>query len=334
MMSLLQDKQGLSQEMASELLQGMLVGALTNIDIQQVLYLLAEKGESEAEIGGFVDVLLQNALPFERPEGDILELCGTGGSGQARFNVSTTVVFLCASLGIPVAKHGNVGSREANGSFDFLQALGLPSQLDPSISANLLLSQNCCFLFAKQYHPVLKKMAPIRQALGRRSIFNLCGPLSNPARPSAQVLGCTDEKTAQLLLNVLINMGRRRVAVLVGAEGVDEVSTRGITQVWGFDEERGSFFYEISPEKLGLDISAYPCSLALDNARFFHDVFGKGDASHSLSKHVALSAAVPLLLMKKVASIEDGVELALQQIASKALYQQYLDYQAEIKHLI
>ena len=326
-LSVLEKKQSLNEDASFAVLQKMLSSDLNTEDIQRVLVLLAEKGETNEEVFGFVRGLMSYSLPFERPSGDILELCGTGGSGQDRFNLSTTVAFLCSSLGIRVAKHGNVGSRQANGSFDFLQALDLPMQLDPFISANLLINQNCCFLFAKQYHPLLKKMAPIRQALGRRSIFNLCGPLCNPARPSVQVVGCTHEKTAQLMLKVLAKMGRRRAVALVGGDGVDEVSFREKTLVLGFDEERTSFSYEINPSEIGLDIQSYPCALAVDNAQLFHHVFARGNVHHDVAKHVALSAAVPLLLMKKVKSVKEGVELAFHQIASTALYQSYLDYQ-------
>ncbi|MEK9657405.1 MAG: anthranilate phosphoribosyltransferase [bacterium] len=321
----LKEGKDLSRQQAALCLEFMLTDEADALQIQTVLEAFILKGEVESELLGFSDVLMRHVTPLARTERPVLELCGTGGSGQERFNISTTVAFLCSSLGISVAKHGNVGSLKANGSFDFLQALEINIDGSAQDAVADLDRYELCFLFARVYHPVLKKLAPIRKAIGKRSIFNLLGPLCNPARPDYQVLGCTTLAAAELLASTLQGLDRKRAFVLVGAGGCDEVSLQGVTKVLDVSKQEMSAF-EVDPDKLGIRGRAYPCGTAYENAALFHQVFSEGDMTHPLAKHVALSAALPLWMMDKVPDVKSGYALASAQIANGGLYQQYLAF--------
>ncbi|HYE04935.1 MAG TPA: anthranilate phosphoribosyltransferase [Planctomycetota bacterium] len=186
----------------------------------------AERGETGDELAAVVRALLARAatLPMD---GACLDLCGTGGSGLARFNVSTTAAFVLAAAGVPVAKHGNRGSRRPDGSFDLLDALGIPFALTGEQHARLRRETGVCFLFARAMHPAVAAVAPMRKAAGRRTIFNLAGPLANPCRPRRQLIGVIDERTARVVAAALAALGCERACVVWGAPGIDEFSITG-----------------------------------------------------------------------------------------------------------
>lgn len=214
---------------------------------------LHHKGETPAEIAGFVRVFLRHAVRPELP-GDLLDVCGTGGDKAGLFNVSTAVMFVAAACGVPIVKHGNRGITSKSGGADVLEALGIRLDLDPAES---LATAGCAFLFAQRYHPAFKAVAPVRQFLGRQgtpTIFNIIGPLLNPALPAYQLAGVFSENLLLTYAEVFRLLGRRRALVLHGAGGLDEASTLGDTHGLMVEHTAISSFH-ISPAALGLPIA-------------------------------------------------------------------------------
>ena len=322
----LQQKVDLDIQQAEACLNSLLTEETSPKQCKAILEALIEKGETEDEILGFSKALLSKSIQVPHHQKTVLEVCGTGGSGQDRFNISTAVAFLCASIGISVAKHGNLGSQKANGSFDFLQALNINIHNSPEEAAQQLDEKKLCFLFARAYHPVLKKLGPIRKEIGKRSILNLIGPLCNPAHPTHQVLGCTNIKTAHCLANALIQLGRQHVMVVVGEEGCDEVSffkQTTIIEKTRISEKK----YKINAKEYGITPQKYAVGLAKNNADLFIEVIKNAQANHPLAKHISFSAALPFYMMGKTKSIQEGYHLALNQIKEKKVYQTVQDYQ-------
>ncbi|NRA37776.1 MAG: anthranilate phosphoribosyltransferase, partial [Planctomycetes bacterium] len=179
---------GMDAVQTVELLELLMSGSLEDAQGAELLVNMAERGETAVEVAAWVSALREKAVACPFPQ-NCLDVCGTGGSGLSRFNVSTTVAFICAAHGIPVAKHGNRGSQRANGSFDLLDVLGIPFDFNGEQLKSVLEQTNLCFLFARSMHPAVGKVVPYRKAAGRRSIFNLAGPLANPADISHQIIG-------------------------------------------------------------------------------------------------------------------------------------------------
>lgn len=189
---------------------------------------LQNRGIHAQEISGFARALLKDALLLEAPKGSI-DVCGTGGDAQGTFNISTTVAFVAAAAGIAVAKHGNRSISSRCGSADILEVLGVPTQLPPEDAARMLRETGFTFLFAPIYHPVMKELASLRKNLGVRTIFNLLGPLLNPARVKRQVVGVYDPSILKPYAEALSQLGSKE-ALVVCAGGLDEISTITPTQ--------------------------------------------------------------------------------------------------------
>ncbi len=266
---------GMSDAEVSGVLERLVGGQQTPEWCAELLVAWSRRGETASELAALVRFLLSRAVALPGIDGAI-DLCGTGGSGLTRFNVSTTAAFVLAAAGVPVAKHGNKGSGRSNGSFDLLDVLRVPYQLTPEKLAKLHRETGVCFLFARAMHPVVGAIAPARklatQQIGR-TIFNLAGPLANPVRPIRQVIGTTDEKTAHLIAEALrlLGAGRDRVRAVVvrGHPGIDEVSITGPTHVW---EVHGGRVHHAIVERIhqkGLEHTQLPGGDAGDNAVIF-----------------------------------------------------------------
>ena len=256
------------------------------------------RGETGAEVAAVVRALLARATPIPLP-GPCFDLCGTGGSGLTRYNVSTTTAFILAALGVPVAKHGNRGSARPNGSFDLLDALGIPFQLSPAHQAELFTTTGVCFLFARQVHPAVGAVAPMRKAAGRRTIFNLAGPLANPCRPVRQVVGVAHERTAHVVTEALKDLGVDRAAVVLGHPGLDEVSITGPTHLW---EVVGGHAHHRIIDRLhhaDLDHAHLPGGDAAENALLFAELVA-GRAPGPLEDMVVLNAALALACWREL----------------------------------
>jgi anthranilate phosphoribosyltransferase len=261
-----------------------------------VLAAWTARGETGGELAAVVRWLLARAtaLPFH---GGCLDLCGTGGSGLTRFNISTTVAFVLAAAGVPVVKHGNKGSKAANGSFDLLDALGIPYQLRPESLDRLRRETGICFLFARLMHPVVGSLAPARKAAAaagaRRTVFNLAGPLANPARPSRQVIGVPDAATAAVVAEAVRLLGVERAAVVRGHPGIDEISITGPTHIWECAGGHVRHAIIDRTHQAGLDHEHLPGGEAAANAALF-DALIHGRETGPLRSMVIANAAAAL----------------------------------------
>lgn len=282
---------GMDGTQAGELLDLLMGGGLAPNEGAELLVALAERGETADELAAFVRGLLARAtgLPLD---GACMDTCGTGGSGLTRFNVSTTVAFVLAAAGVPVAKHGNRGSTRPNGSFDLLDQLGVPYALPPAALARLRRETGVCFLFARAMHPAVAAVAPFRKAAVRRTIFNLAGPLANPCRPQRQVVGVTNERTARVVAGALARLGVARALVVWGEPGIDEFSAVGESRwltVAGDAVAEG----RCSGPCPGLRHEDLPGGDAADNAAVFRRLLA-GEERGPLAEMVCLNAGAAL----------------------------------------
>ncbi|MEI6033347.1 MAG: anthranilate phosphoribosyltransferase [Verrucomicrobiae bacterium] len=268
---------------------------------------LHHRGETAEEIAGFVSVLLGRAAPFPASGEGALDVCGTGGDRAGIFNVSTAVMFVAAACGARVVKHGNRGITSKSGGADVLEALGVRVDLPPDRAAAALVSSGCCFLFAPHYHPAFQAVAPVRRLLAERgsaSIFNMLGPLLNPARPPFQLAGVFDPSLLPVYARTFRLLGRRRAWSVHGSPALDEISPLGETKVVAWQE--GSIEeFSIRPADLGIG-KVNPQDLAggtaAENAGVIADILA-GNLRNGARTIVQLNAAAALV----VAGIADGM---------------------------
>lgn len=204
----------------------MLDGEAADADIGEFLTLLGARGETADEIAGAALAMRARALTIKAPPGAI-DTCGTGGDGARTLNISTAVAFVAAGAGAVVAKHGNRAASSASGSSDVLAALGLKIDADGAMSERALREAGCAVLFAQRHHPALARLAPIRRALGRRTLFNLVGPLANPALVRRQVVGVADGGLIDKLAAALLELGAEYAIIVHGSDGLDEATLSG-----------------------------------------------------------------------------------------------------------
>ena len=319
---------------AVEALVGETVPATAKADF---LIALAAKGETPGEIAAFASALREKSLvpPIDDAtrSREILDVCGTGGDKLGTFNISTTVALVCAAAGVPVAKHGNRAITSQSGSADVLEALGIRIDLSPADAARSLREHGFAFFFAPNYHPAFKHIAPARKLCaerGQRTIFNLLGPLLNPARPTAQLVGVPRPDVCEPIARVLQSLGVRRGMVVsgrvqssvqspesgVGEGNLDEISTLGVTTIAEFYQERGFTSSEFSPEQLPLQPATLADLLGGDkfqNAEIIRRILG-GEERGPKRDAVLLNAGAALFVAGRARSIGEGWELAAKTI--------------------
>ncbi len=289
---------------------------------------LAAKGETVEEIAAFARALREKAiappLTAATRAREILDVCGTGGDHLNTFNISTTVAIVCAAAGIAVAKHGNRAVTSKSGSADVLEALGIPVDLSPAAAAQALHEHNFAFFFAPNFHPAFKHIAPARKlcaARGQRTIFNFLGPLLNPARPTAQLVGVPRPHLCEPLAQVLQALGIRRGMVVSGKTpdgNLDELSTLGETTVAEFYHERGFTVSSFSPEQFPLQSATLADLAGGDrdaNAEIVRRLL-RGDERGPKRDAVLLNAAAALFVAGQVRTLADGWERAVELIDS------------------
>ena len=279
--------------------------------VAKLLLVLRTKKETVDELDGFSDALLKkSAFQSDLEYPLLLDVCGTGGDGAGTFNVSTAVAFVVASLGVPVAKHGNRGVSSRSGSADVLECLRIESDASSAKVQDSLRSHNLSFLFAPHFYPVLAKFGPIRKSLGVYTFFNLLGPILNPAPLTHQLMGVYDvnllEKTAQ----VLKRKGRKKAFLVNGEGGLDELSLQGESRIVSL--KNGSIgTLTVTPEEFGLErasLSEVKGGSPEENAQILESIFrGEKSAKRDL---VLLNAAAALVLTEKVNTFSEGVSLA------------------------
>ncbi len=305
----------LSGEMAESAFQIIMNGGATPAQTGAFLMGLRRKGETVEEITAAATVLRHKALSFQAPEGAI-DTCGTGGDGKRTYNISTTVAIVLAACGVPVVKHGNRGVTSASGSSDILSALGVAVDITPEQSEAVLASTGLCFLYAPLYHQAMRHVVHIRNELGLRTIFNLLGPLANPAGAKRQLLGVYDAKWLMPLAEVLRALGCEKAWLVHGRDGMDEITVCEATDVVAL--ERGEIrAFTIMPEELGM-ARAQPQDLRgglpEENAVALQQVLsGKTGAYRDC---VILNAAAALMVADKCVSLAQGCEMAGSAIDS------------------
>jgi anthranilate phosphoribosyltransferase len=295
-----------------------LTGGATPAQIAAFLMGLRLKGETAEEITAGATVLRHKSIAFTAPEGAI-DTCGTGGDGKRTFNISTTVAIVAAACGVPVVKHGNRGITSSSGSSDILSALGVKIDITPEASQLALAKTHLCFLFAPAYHHAMRHVTHVRLELGLRTIFNLLGPLANPARTSRQLLGVYDTKWLHPMAEALRTLGTEKAWLVCGEDGMDEITTTAPTQV--VELYRGDIrAFIVTPEDYGIervDADALLGGLPEENAVALQDVLcGKRGAYRDI---VLLNTAAALVVAERCTDLHEGIALAATAIdAGKA----------------
>ncbi|HCF71529.1 MAG TPA: anthranilate phosphoribosyltransferase [Syntrophomonas sp.] len=236
-------------ETAKVVMNAMMDGSATQAQIGALLTGLRMKGETVEEITACATVMRERGLKIN-PVRNVIDIVGTGGDGTNTFNISTTAAFVTAAGGVPVAKHGNRGVSSKSGAADVLECLGINLNLTPAQCEEILKASNICFMFAQLYHSSMKYAAPVRKEMGVRTIFNILGPLANPAGATMQLMGVYDRKLVEPLAQVLSNLGVVRGLAVSGHEGMDEVTLTGATYVCEIRHGKLTS-YEITPEQFG-----------------------------------------------------------------------------------
>ncbi|HML92207.1 anthranilate phosphoribosyltransferase [Methyloceanibacter sp.] len=305
----------LSQEQSAKAFEAIMTGQASDAQIGALLMGLHVRGETVDEIAGAARVLRAKALSVKAPDGAI-DTCGTGGDAKGTHNISTCVAFVVAGAGVPVAKHGNRSISSRSGSADVLKSLGVNLDCAPETIERCISACGLGFMFAPAHHAAMRHVAKVRGELGVRTIFNLLGPLANPAATKYQIVGVFDRKWVEPVAKVLGLLGVERAWVVHGADGLDELTTTTVSDVAVLDGGQVSTF-RISPRNAGLP-DAKPDDLtggdAEENAAHIRAVL-HGNAG-PLRDIVLLNAAAALLVAGKASTLRDGVALAADAIDS------------------
>ncbi len=309
----------MSEDQAEEVFEVIMSGDATPAQIGGLLMALRVRGETVDEITGAARIMRAKALPVEAPAGAI-DTCGTGGDGSGTYNISTAAAFVLAGAGVPVAKHGNRALSSKSGSADVLTALGVKIDADMALVQESLWENNIGFLMAPRHHNAMRHVAGPRVELGTRTIFNLLGPLANPARTSLQLMGVFASQWVEPMANVLGRLGAERAWVVHGSDGLDELTTTGPTLVGEWKDGKVTLF-EVRPEDCGLkrataaDLKGGDASV---NAAALRALLGGAQGAYR--DIVLLNAAAALVVAGKAADLGQGVALAAESIDSgKAL---------------
>ncbi|MFH7585959.1 anthranilate phosphoribosyltransferase [Oceanimonas smirnovii] len=308
--------ENISREQAHALFEQVMSGDMDPIVLSSLLTALKMKGETSDEIAGAASALLAAAKPFPRPDYAFCDIVGTGGDGMNTINVSTTSALVAAACGIKVAKHGNRGVSSKSGSSDLLEQLGIRLDLNPEQARRCLDDTNVCFLFAPHYHGGIRHAMPVRQALKTRTIFNVLGPLINPARPGFMLLGVYSPALVRPIADTLVAMGLERGMVVHGS-GLDEIAIHGTTHI--AEINKGDITeYDITPEALGLerhDISAIEGGEPAEN-RLITEALLAGEGTLAQQSVIAMNVAPLLVMSSQVENLKQGVERALSVLRS------------------
>ena len=314
----LSKKQNLGYEEAEAVMDEIMSGKATPVQMSAYLTALALKGETIEEITASAAGMRAHCIKLLH-DMDVLEIVGTGGDGSNSFNISTTASLVIAAGGVPVAKHGNRAASSKSGAADVLEALGVKITIPPEKSEELLKTIGICFLFAQNYHIAMKYVAPIRKELGIRTVFNILGPLSNPAGANMELMGVYDEALVQPLAQVMANLGVTRGMVVFGQDSLDEISMSAPTSVCEIKD--GAFTsYVLTPEQFGYERCTkeeLQGGTPQENAKITRDIL-EGKENGAKRHAVCLNAGAALYIAGKADTIEAGVKLAEQLIDSGA----------------
>jgi len=309
-------RKNLSESEMSEMIEEVFSGKLSNAQIGAFMAALATKGETFEELAGAARAMRRRATRIQAPGSAVVDTCGTGGDGGGTFNISTTTAFVVAGSGVTVAKHGNRSVSSRCGSADLVEALGVNITVDPAVVEEAVAEIGIGFLFAPLYHGAMKHAAAARKEVGIRSIFNMLGPLTNPAGANCQLLGVYAPQLTEMFAEALRLLGTRRALVVHGHDGLDEISVCAPTRV---TELKDGLIrtYDIDPERF-LGLRAAPAEVAggdpARNAAITRGVLA-GDKG-ACRDVVVLNAAAALMAAGKTDTIEAGMRLAAESIDS------------------
>jgi anthranilate phosphoribosyltransferase len=305
----------LTRDEAAHAFDRMMSGEATPSQMGALLMGLRVRGETVEEITGAVTTMRAKMLPVEAPK-EAIDVVGTGGDASGSYNISTCAALIAAGAGVPVAKHGNRALSSRSGAADVLTALGVRIDLDPLAISRCIKEAGVGFMFAPAHHPAMKNVGPTRIELGTRTIFNLLGPLSNPAGVRRQMVGVFSKQWVEPLAQVLKNLGAERAYVVHGSDGLDEITTAGPTTVAALENGAVRTF-EITPDEVGLakaDPEALRGGNAGENAEALSGVLaGKGGPYRDVA---IFNAAAALVVAGRVKDLREGVARARQSIDS------------------
>ncbi|MCD8294172.1 MAG: anthranilate phosphoribosyltransferase [Clostridia bacterium] len=308
-------KKDIGYETAYAVMNEIMTGQASDVLKSAYLTALAMKGETIEEISGSAAAMRDHALVMPH-EGDALEIVGTGGDGFGSFNISTTAAFVISAAGVPVAKHGNRAASSKCGAADVLEALGANIMISPERSSEIFKEIGMCFMFAQVYHIAMKYVGPIRKELGIRTVFNILGPITNPARTNLQVLGVYDEAIMESQAKVLTNLGVERGMVVYGQDKMDEITVTAPTSIVEIDH--GSYKkYVITPELFGMKTAAREELVGgtpAENAEITRAILSGAEGPKTDA--VLLNAAAGIVVGGNAKNLAEGVAIAREVISS------------------
>jgi anthranilate phosphoribosyltransferase len=313
----------LTEEEAYEAMMMIMSGEASASQIASFLSILRLRGETVDELTGLVKAMRSRMMTLDYEE-EVIDTCGTGGDGASTFNISTAAAIVISSLGVKVAKHGNRAVSSKSGSADVLEALHIDIQATPEEAKRALKTKGLAFLFAPLYHSAMKYAALPRKEIGFRTVFNLIGPLSNPARCKRQVIGVYSTQYAEKLAETLHRIGSEHVLLVTGKDGLDECSISAETDV--VELKHGEIRrFTIAPEQYGLargKLEHVQVRTVQQSAELLKAVV-EGRANESAINIVILNAGVALYAAGKAATIREGVEMAKEAMMTKKAYEQF-----------
>jgi len=306
----------LTFEQAALVMEEIMIGQATPAQVAAFVTALRIKGETPEEIAGLASVMQAKATPVE-VSSPVVDTCGTGGDGSQSFNISTTAAFVVAAAGLKVAKHGNRAMSSHCGSADVLETLGVNIDLDAEAVAKCVETVGIGFMFAPNFHPAMKYAAAPRREIGIRTVFNILGPLTNPARARFQVIGVPSRDLGEKIASVLYRLGTEHSLVVHGTDGLDEISISGKSLIWEVKRHGVSGPYEVFPEDLGF-MKANPSQIkggtARQNAKILRAILaGEVGVRRNI---VIMNAAAALVAGNKALDLKEGVCLAEKAIDS------------------
>ncbi|MHC4984546.1 MAG: anthranilate phosphoribosyltransferase [Planctomycetota bacterium] len=309
----------LAREQTHELFNQLMDGKLTEPQIAGLLVALAAKGETVDEITGAAQAMRDHMVRIDTGGADVIDTCGTGGTGLKTFNISTAAAIVCAGAGAKVAKHGNRTTTRASGSADVLTALGVNLDATPDIVAKCLAEANVCFCFAVKCHPAMKFAVPVRKALGVRTIFNVLGPLTNPAGAKRQVMGVFDAALTETIANVHASLGSERAMILHADDGLDEISTTSPTKISELKDGKVTT-RTVQPEDVGLARAKMDDLLVTSSDESAEIIRGvlSGKGKPAARDIVLINAAAALTVADKADDLAGGLTIAAESVDSGA----------------
>lgn len=323
----LSKKENLNYEEAKEVMNEIMSGKATAVQMSSYLTALSMKGETIEEITGSAAGMRANCIKLLHNM-EVLEIVGTGGDNSNSFNISTASAIVIAAGGVAVAKHGNRAASSKCGAADVLEELGININISPEKSREILSKINICFLFAQNYHMAMKYVAPVRKELGIRTVFNILGPLSNPAGANIELMGVYDESLIEPLAKVMQNLGVKRGMVVYGTDKIDEISMSSETKVCEILDKENLKSYTISPKDFGYDFcdkKELEGGDRKENAEIIRNIFNLKD-NGAKRKAVCMNAGAGFYIAKKVKNIKEGIQMAENLIDEKKAFEKLEDF--------